>query len=458
MDDLGETCMKKLQTGLLALVLASVPAIFSAPAQAGDEFNQGVKLMGEKRYAEATKLLKKAVYDEPNNAKAQYYLALSWHYQGRTSDALVNYQAVLKKFPGTDEANRSLQAIQGMSIPPGTTDAQWYGKPAPKPVVPTVRTYGGSSSAAARSSPSSTVRSYSSSPVRSSSSSPVRSTSSTAVRSNSHSEISGTSSSSLPEQATIYFEQGDARLKVDVFINNRPIKMVFDTGATGVVVGKNQLEEIGIKPPDGEATGQSGGSATAGLQPYWMMPADVKVGTILRQNFPIKVLSYNSAAPLLGQSFIHDFEYSIDKNAGIIRLKRKGSGGVSASASSGYSIPFEWEGPKMLINVEVNGRPYPMYFDTGNSASAISLGMHDVKALNLNTEDGDGVTTSGVTGTGGGIRFKIKRIKLGPIERFDVPVIANYASLGKPLVGQDLYEGYEYIVDNDRRLIRFIRR
>jgi len=185
----------------------------------------------------------------------------------------------------------------------------------------------------------------------------------------------------------------------------------------------------------------------------------VKVGTIFRPNFPIKVLSYNSAPPLLGQSFIQDFAYSIDRNAGAIRLTRKGASASSASSASGaYNVPFTWEGPKMVVTVEVNGRPYPMYFDTGNSASAISFGMNDLKALNLNSDEGETVTTGGVSGSGHGLRFKVRRIKLGPIEKFDIPVVANYTAIGRPLVGQELYEGFEYSVDNDAKLIRFIRR
>ncbi len=405
---------------MIAFLLVSVPGNFLTSALAGEEFKQGVKLVNEKRFAEATKVLKKAVLAEPTNANALYYLALSWHYQGRTSDALVNYQAILKKFPGTDAANRAYQAISVMSLPPGTTEAQWYPKPATSSAQGSVRTYSGGSSSA-------TVQSY--------------------------------GASSLPEQSTIFFEKGDAGLKVDCFINNRPIKMVFDTGATGIVVGKNQLEEMGIRPPEGAASGQSGGSSNTTLQSFWMMNADVKVGTIVRQNFPIKVLSYNSAPPLLGQSFIQDFEYSIDRNGGVIRLKRKGSGGGGgSSAHGGYSVPFTWEGPKMLVNVEVNGRPYPMYFDTGNSASAVSFGMDDLKALNITPDDGEVTSTSGVSGSGSGLKFKIKRLKLGPIEKYDIPVIAHYQSMGRPLVGQDLYEGFEYTVDNDAKMIRFIRR
>lgn len=415
--------MQQLQTKLLVLlVTASFSGLISLPALAGEEFKQGVKLLGEKRFDEAAKVLKKAVSAEPANSNALYYLAVCQHYQGKTADALVNYQLILKKFPGTDAAKRASQVVGGMRLNPGTTDAQWYPKPATASsgtnAQNSVRTYGGGGS-------SSAVRSY--------------------------------SSAGLPEQATIFFEKGDAQLKVDVYINNRPLKMTFDTGATGIVVGKNQLQEMGIRLPDGEPTGQSGGSSNASLQSYWMMPADVKVGTILRQNFPIKVLAYNAAPPLLGQSFIQDFEYSIDRNAGAIRLRKKGSGG-SGAASGGYAVPFSWEGPKMVVNVEVNGRSYPMYFDTGNSASAISMGMNDVKALNLSTEESEAVSHTGVTGSGSGLRFKVNRVKLGPIEKYNCYVTANYGSLGRPLVGQDLYEGYEYTVDNDQRVIRFIRR
>jgi len=405
---------------LVILVLAAVSGFGRQPARAGEAYKQGIKLLGEKRFDEAAKSLKKAVNLEPGNSDALYYLAVSQHYQGKTADALANYQLVLRKFPGSNAAHRAAQVFGSNRLSQATTDTYQRSAPANSGIniQNSVRTY---------------------------------------VAGNSGSAAHNFSNASLPDQATIFFEKGDAELKVDAFINNRPIKMVFDTGATGIVVGKNQLQEIGIKPPEGDATGQSGGSSNASLQSYWMMQADVKVGTILRQNFPIKVLSHNSAAPLCGQSFIQDFDYSIDRNAGAIRLRKKGTS-RSGSAGSGYTVPFTWEGPKMVVNVEVNGRIYPMYFDTGNSASAISMGMNDVKALNLPTDDSVAVTHAGVTGSGSGIKFKVRRIKMGPIEKYDCDVTANYDSLGRPLVGQDLYQGYEYTVDNDQKVIRFIRR
>lgn len=389
-----------------------MPGVFLSSAKAGEDFKHGVKLVNERRFDEATKSLKKAVAVEPKNSSALYYLALSQHYQGKTAEAIASYEAILQKFPGTEAASRAMQAVAAMRNPAA------YQRPGTSSANGAVKTYSGGSS-------------------------------------NASSAYGG---ASPPEQATIFFEKGDDTLKVDGFINNRPLKMVFDTGATGVVVGKNQLEEMGIRPPSGDASGQSGGSSNTSLQSYWIMNADVKVGTILRTNFPVKVLSYNAAAPLLGQSFIQDFEYSIDRNAGAIRLKRKGLGGGSSSHHGGYSVPFTWEGPKMLVNVEVNGRPYPMYFDTGNSASAVSLGMDDLKALNISADEGEAVSTSGVTGSGHGLKFKVKRLKLGPIEKYDIDVIANYQSNGRPLVGQQLYEGFEYTVDNDAKVIHFIRR
>ncbi len=210
-----------------------------------------------------------------------------------------SYEAILQKFPGTDAAARAMQAVTAMRTPAA------YQRPATSTAHGAVRTYSGGSSS-------------------------------------SSSSYGGVN---LPEQATIFFEKGDDKLKVDGYINNRPLKMVFDTGATGIVVGKNQLEEMGIRPPTGDPSGQSGGSSNTSLQSYWIINADVKVGTILRPNFPVKVLSYNASAPLLGQSFIQDFDYSIDRNAGAIRLRRKGLGGGSTH-HGGYSVPFTWEGPK----------------------------------------------------------------------------------------------------------------
>lgn len=438
-----------------ALIVGGVFTILALggnPAQAEDEYKDGVRALNEKRYAEAKNLLLRAIIHDPGNVNALYYLALSEHYQGKTGNAIVRYQEILRRFPGTDAANRALQALQGIGgLAPGATDAQNY----PKAKL-------SSSSASSSISAANAVHSYGSTsqPIRNTrdfKSPQSNTTKSHPATSQLHSSDSRSASANLPSQATIYFEPGDAKLKVDGSINNRPVKMVFDTGATGVVIGKNQLEELGIKPPEGAESGLSSGSANDSQQAFWTIKADIKVGTINRPNFPIKVLSYNSGPPLLGQTFIQDFEYSIDRNVGVIRLKRK-SPGMGALANPNYAVPFKLEGTKMVVTVEVNGQPYSMYFDTGNSASAVNFAMSDLKALHINPDDSEAVITGGVTGTGSGLRFKVKKLKLGPIEKFDVPVIASYSELGKPLVGQDLYEGYEYTVDNDAKVIHFIRR
>jgi len=417
----------------LSLALTTFAIFFasfcSIPAF-GSEYQDGIKALKEKRFSEATKLLQRAWWTTQTDPEALYYLAVSEHYQGLTGNALTHYQILLKRFPNSPHARAALQAASGISLKPGTTDSQNYPKVKQSTAstrATTVQNYGTTYgiSTAGRSRPVSPAQ-Y-----------------------------------SLPEKATLLFEPNSRQMRIDCFLNNRPIKMVFDTGATGIVIGKNQLEEIGLKPPDGDPTGHSGGSAIDGEQPYWMMKADLKVATVFRSNIPIKVISYNSGPPLLGQTFIQDFDYVIDSSAGVIRLTRKDVHNPlrnSLPLSQASSIPFRWEGTKMVVNVEVNGHPYPMYFDTGNSAAAITFAMSDVKALNLNTEESEGATTGGVTGTGSALRFKVKRLKFGPIEKFDVPVLANYSALERPLVGQQMYEGYEFTVDNDAKLIKFIRR
>lgn len=399
----------------------------SPHAAVATEFDDGMKALKERRFAEATKLLQRAWWTTQTDPEALYYLAVSEHYQGLTGNALTHYQILLTRYPQNQHCKAALQAISGISLNPGSVDSQNYpkvGKPAASSRVNTIQTYGAGSLSRSRTIAPSTY--------------------------------------SLPERATILCENHDRQLRVDCFINNRPIKMVFDTGATGVVIGKNQLEEMGIKTPEGDPSGLSGGSAIDGSQPFWMIKADLKVATIFRPAFPIKVISYNSGPPLLGQSFIQDFDYVIDASAGVIRLTRKGAANNPARATlpqtQSSSVPFRWEGAKMVVNVDVNGRPYPMYFDTGNSAAAITFALTDVKALNLNTDESEGAITGGVTGTGSALKFKVKRLKLGPIEKFDVPVLANFSALERPLVGQQMYEGFEYTVDNDAKLIRFIRR
>ncbi|MBI4532755.1 MAG: hypothetical protein HY711_02315, partial [Candidatus Melainabacteria bacterium] len=55
--------------------------------------------------------------------------------------------------------------------------------------------------------------------------------------------------------------------------------------------------------------------------------------------------------------------------------------------------------------------------------------------------------------------FTVGRVKMGPIEHSDFPVsVPESQMMGKPLLGQEFYKGWQYTIDYDNKVIKFLRR
>jgi predicted aspartyl protease len=264
----------------------------------------------------------------------------------------------------------------------------------------------------------------------------------------------------LPAQEDIYFTGTGTQIWVSAEINRHPVSLLFDTGAGDVVIGKNQLSEMGLKLDMSEKPdARTSGSSNSSVVDVWRIPVEVKVGRIVRK-LPISVLDNNQAAPLLGQSFFKDFQYKIDYPAHRISFVRKGTQN-DVTASTG--VPFTWdpeEPSKMLVVININGRNCPCWFDTGNSADGISFGKNTFQKLGFSIPiDAVKAQTFGVTGAGQCSQFRVPYVRLGPIDKTNVLIsVHDDDGLGKPLLGQSIYNAYEYNVDNERKLIFFKRR
>lgn len=270
----------------------------------------------------------------------------------------------------------------------------------------------------------------------------------------------------IPAECRVRFEKDNSNLEVDVYIDGRRIKMDLDTGAPTVCIGKNQLAEIGAPLPSGPAAGESGGSSNAMTQKYWIVRTTVKLGPIERKNCVVKVLEHNSAPPLLGQTFLHGLDYTIDQGAGEIVFRQKAMTAKMGGVRNSVAVPFEFKegGSRIVVQVEVNGKSGPMMFDTGNTASACTFkSLGEAKNFNLTVpDDASRRRHVGVTGSGSSLCFPVNRMRLGPIDRSNVEVSVNegvpdgFEML--PLLGQPFWQGYEYTIDMKKKLIYFVRR
>jgi clan AA aspartic protease (TIGR02281 family) len=159
--------------------------------------------------------------------------------------------------------------------------------------------------------------------------------------------------------------------------------------------------------------------------------------------------------PLLGQTFFRDFQYTID-NAGKSILFVKNGSSAATVANEHNSVPFRNEGREVIVSADINGRSIPMYFDTG--AEYCTFSFEHLKQLGISVPDDARQTISvGIAGNSKSFMFTVPRIRLGPIEKQDVPIMATGDHLPHPLLGQTFFGDLRYEFDNQDHLL-MIRR
>ncbi|MBP9094399.1 retroviral-like aspartic protease family protein [bacterium] len=378
--------------------------------------DQGIKLYNAKNFKDAGVLLDQHLTVYPQDVYALYYDALACQALGNMGKAKIFYRQVATLAP-----NHQLGG---------------YAKAVLRQIDPS---FSGGQSGTSSSSGSSSVASYN-----------TMASASTSTKLD----------PSIPMEWDVYCTPGDHGVWVDVEIEGRRVKMIFDTGAPTVFIGKNQMEEAGIAIPQVPANSKTGGSSTAGLVSAWNLPMKVKVGQVER-TVMVQVVETNHSNPLLGQSYAGLFEYTIDPGAKRIHFKQRGySTGANRNA---YEVPYTFRqaGSRIIVNVEINGKANPCMFDTGNSACGIMFhSPAQAKQYGVQIpDDAEDMITGGVTGQSVAKAFTIRRAKLGPIDRTDLPVtVSSTGSTELPLLGQPFWQGYEYTINQQKKVIEFVRR
>jgi len=403
-----------LVAAVLGGVLCCAASFVAVPtcALAAEGSAQAYKLYQAKRYKEAAQMFETCFVSEPPNATVYYYAAVCNQQSGNLGRAKYLYKQVVLMSPGTAIGQYADKILRQLEPLPHTTS---NGDPAP----------------------------------------------STSFRRDTTAESNSVVSG--PEEGAIYYRETGKQMLVPVEINNRSIEMLLDTGAPEITIGRDQIEKIGIRPPDGKALGTTGGSSNDARQNYWSMSATIKVGPYSIANCPLAVINNNQAEPLIGQGFLKFFDYTVDQSAKCIRLRRKG-GSIAAASRSGQFIPFVFQesGNRIVVDVEINGKKLPMILDTGNTASGISFfSSAQAKQYGLVPPD-DAITTShyGVSGSGKCLEYSASHVRLGPIDKNNVRVSmhleTNVSEL--PLLGHEFFEGWQYNIDLAERKIWLLHR
>jgi clan AA aspartic protease (TIGR02281 family) len=369
-----------------------------------------------KQYPQAAESFRKAIAANRKDSNLYYYYALCLHYSGNVNGAKAIYNQIMQYFPNSEAATHARTAIGGMA--PGGV--------APAPTASETP----SASAPIGSKPASV----------------------------STDNKEGLSLSDMPDEARIYFRNEDGGMVIGAKFNNRPLDAIFDTGAESILVGKNHLKALGIPLPAGVPSGMVQG--VGGVpQRSWRMPCTVTIGQMERRNIEVTVQE-ELATPLIGQTFFQGMTYTIDNGAKSINFVKKTSRSGSIyndPSKSTDSVPFVREGKEILVQVRINGKTIPMYFDTG--ASGIHLTTAHAKSIGLVVPDDAPLQkATGIAGTSMCNVVTVKSISLGPIEKQNIEVAVDIDSdFSHPLLGQAFFGDCHYSIDEAHHVIHLRR-
>ena len=237
------------------LMLLSTAFTFSLPVQAAaDAYALGVKQFGAKTYPLAAANFKKAIAVNPRNDSARYYYALSLHYNKDIAGATKAYAELIRMMPDSNGASYARAALAKLdaallsSLPmPSRAAQQTYSQPGS---TARAATAGGASQEQFRQS----------------------------------SSVASNPNDKLPDDCRIYYTLENNSFVLDAYVNGRPMKMIFDTGAEICAFGKDNLAAAGIPAPTGQSTGTAHGVGDGGAQATWGMNVDLKASVVSLRN------------------------------------------------------------------------------------------------------------------------------------------------------------------------------
>ncbi|MBY0547134.1 MAG: retroviral-like aspartic protease family protein [Candidatus Obscuribacterales bacterium] len=366
------------------------------PAQAADSFSDGVTLFNQKKYSEAQKQFDTSL-TSGRTARKLYYAALARLYQGDHFNGKRLMREIVTTFPQSAEATHATSYLSA-----GTSG------------------------------------------------------STTASSARTGSQTTGSASDdnpNLPDQVIIPFSKGlGGHLYVTGTVNGRSMQMLFDTGAESCAFGQNHLDAAGITEK-GEFAGYAQG--VGGHVKVSQMTAEIQVSN-LKRKIPIIVQQKLSAPPLLGETFYEGYAYDIDNSAAIIRFTKKGTRNAGSVGFDTIDVPYTLAGRNMMVTIEVDGRPIAACFDTG--AAGVVFGSVDAARCGLQIpEDARLVQSGGIGGTVPSAAFNVRTIRMGSIQKSNFPVRVLMGSLPYPLVGQTFFGDRKFVIDQEKRVIRFAR-
>jgi clan AA aspartic protease (TIGR02281 family) len=263
---------------------------------------------------------------------------------------------------------------------------------------------------------------------------------------------------------------------MDVLVNRRPAKMVFDTGADFTLLSAPMIADLGLSRPNRPPDGYGGGVGNRRRSAIWMIPVEIKVGSIERRNFRVGMSDAPQAVALLGRDFLKGMEYTINDAESTVTFKRSDTGGgtkvaksvsapvgpdgsvtVTGSGTYVYNVPFTTMGSGVIvIEAKTNGQPCKMIFDTGASVCFFTPEQAARAGIDIPV-DAQVIPITGVSGNTTAQVCPIHDLKVGPLDAKDVTCAIGKSVAALPLLGQSFFKPYQFTIDYANKVIVFTK-
>lgn len=412
---------------LPALCLSAICllGIFQQESLAETPLDKAIALTNAGKYAESIEYLRRS-----NDARTQstrlYYSGYCYYKLGDLNTARTLFTSITKAYPKSREAALAEAFLKQLSGSPiGLRDAASSPTSNESQVGSASRTGSSSGMPDARSSPSS-------------------------LNEDAGNDDDPGDLASIPDSSRIYFTQGDhGHMFVDSYVNGRPLKCMFDTGATGFTLGFNHLRQVGLAPPQGSPQGVNSGWAGRSV-PIWFMDVNLKMGPITRR-IRAKVQEEMNMEPLIGYAFMKGLKYEIDNKGRCMIVTKPARTTAGSQDNDLYDIPCKMVNTKAVVPLRVNNKQIAAFVDTGSSSTIMNMAT----LAKLGVEIPNDAPTEYGSGIGGVTTFRIVEMDLrfGPISKQSFPVRIG-GNCGNA-IGQDFLSGWRFTIDQDKQMLRF---
>ena len=265
---------------------------------------------------------------------------------------------------------------------------------------------------------------------------------------------------------SVAFDSIDNRTFIDVKLNGKPFRVLFDSGA-GYIITPEVAKALNLKV---ESAGQEGGVGEKRVDSGRTNISDMQIGDLHIKNHEFAVISFADAPNVFGSAQIDGIIGSevLERFVTLVDYENKRLVFTRPDkfnyTGSGTIFSFTRNGLVPLVNGEIDGIAGVFGIDTGARSSLLLFGPF-TDNNNLRTKYAPKV--EGITGwgIGGPVKSQVTRVKVFKLGSLEVYNVVTRLPLQKSgdlttskmagVVGADVLKQFNIIFDYSRRRIIF---